>query len=131
MPKTIAFVTNQTSSDRLIHAAANIAKQNQTELIIVNILDSEYELDPRVVDEHFGQAKRYKATMRLLFSENKLFAMREVISGYDTHFIVTGMPGCHSSVLYDLWGSCGEKCFYTVEDTGKLIEVATKSRIAV
>jgi hypothetical protein len=125
MDKTIAFVTNQLRSDRIIYAARILADQTKTELVVVEILDSEYELDPKAVDYLFTSSKKVKATMRMIFTDDKEGAMREIISRFDSKCILTGMPSANDSVLYPLWKSFPEKGFYTMDDTGQLIEVAT------
>ena len=129
MPKTIAFATNQHQCDRLIRAAYQIACKTGSQLLIVGVSDSEYALDPQAADYLFTEAKKYKSTMRMLFTEDKTKSMREIISQPDSLNIVTGMPGCHNSVLYDLWRDFPDKDFYTVDSSGEVIEVATKESV--
>jgi hypothetical protein len=124
LEKTITFVTNQYSCDRLIHAAKVVADETNTDLVIVGVLDSEYELDPQVIDYLFGLSKKHKATMRLLFSEDKTNVMAEAISHFDCKNIVTGMPKDNKSVLYKLWKMFSTRNFYTVDESGEITEVA-------
>lgn len=124
MAKTIAFVTNQYSCDRLICAARKIADESATELIVVGILDSEYALDPQVIDYLFMLSKKNKATMRLLFSEDKQDLMVETISQYECRHVVTGMPNSADSVLYAIWKMFPHKKFHTVDVSGEIFEVA-------
>jgi len=125
--KTIAFVTNQYRCDRLIRAAHKISGETCSELLVVGVLDSEYTLDPEAVDYLFTETKRYKSTMRLLFTDDKIESMREITGQADSANIVTGMPHSHNSVLYDLWRDFPDKSFYTVDSGGEIAEVATKS----
>lgn len=124
MAKTITFVTNQYSCDRIIYSARVVADETATDLVVVGILDSEYKLDPEVVDYLFILSKKNKATMRLLFSEDKLDVMREVVGQYDCKNVVTGMPSSNESVLYTLWKQFPEKGFYAVDTSGEIVEVA-------
>lgn len=128
MSKTVTLVTNQYSCDRIINAARIVANQTNSELVVVGILDSEYEINPQVVDYLFKLSKENKATMRLIFSEDKVEIMREVTDAYDSTNIVTGMPSSHHSVLYTLWKDFPEKNFYTVDSGGEIIEVAGNQR---
>lgn len=129
MDKTIAFVTNQYSSDRIIDSARLIADQTQTELVVVQILDSEYKLDPQAVDYLFNSSKKNKATMRVIFTETKVKAMREIIALFDSRHILTGMPSSNDSVLYRLWKQFPEKNFYTIDPEGKVVDVANAVQI--
>ncbi len=124
MPMTLAFVTNQYSCDRIICAARTVADDTNTDLVVVGVLDSEYKLDPEVVDYLFNLSKKNKAMMRLLFSEDKTGVMTEAISQYDSRNIVTGMPNSSSSVLYKIWKMFPAKKFFTVDSSGELVEVA-------
>jgi K+-sensing histidine kinase KdpD len=124
LPKTLAFVTNQYSCDRIIRAARTVADETGTDLVVVGVLDSEYTLDPEVVDYLFSLSKKNKAVMRLLFSEDKTGVMTEAIVQYDSRNIVTGMPHSNDSVLYKIWKMFPAKQFFTVELSGELIEVA-------
>jgi len=124
LEKTITFVTNQYSCDRIIHAAKVVADETGTDLVIVGVLDSEYELDPEVIDYLFKLSKKNKATMRLLFSEDKTNVMAEAISSLDCKNIVTGMPKNNKSVLYKLWKMFSTRNFYTVDEAGEITEVA-------
>ena len=126
MPKTIAFVTNQHQCDRLIHAAYKVAIDTQSELLVVGVLDSEYELDPQAVDYLFMESKKYNSSMRLLFTDDKTERMREVIERCDCEYLVTGMPHSHNSVQYELWREFPNKSLYTVDNCGEITEVATK-----
>ena len=126
MSKTIAFVTNQHRCDRLISAAYKLSDKTGSELMVVGVLDCEYVLDPKAVDYLFMKSKEYKATMRLLFTDDKIDAMREITAQFDAQRIITGMPQSHSSVVYDLWREFSDKSFYTVDSGGELVEVATK-----
>lgn len=128
MAKTVAFVTNQYSCDRIIQSAKVVADETNTDLIVVGVLDNEYELDPAVVDYLFVLSKKNKATMRLLFSEDKTAVMTEAISQPDCVNVMTGMPNSHESVLYQIWNMFPAKNFYTVDTTGEIIEVASKSK---
>ena len=125
MAKTLVFVTNQFSCDRIIFAANIVAEKTKTELNIVEILDSEYDLNPQAIDYLFMLAKKVNATMRLISAQNKLNLMKKTISASDVHHIVTGMPNSHQSVLYDLWKQFPGKVFYVVDHTGELIDVAS------
>lgn len=126
MAKTVTFVTNQYSCDRIIYSARVVADETKTDLVVVGVLDSEYELDPEVVDYLFVLSKKNKATMRLLFSEDKTSVMAEAISQNDCKNVVTGMPNCSDSVLYKLWKMFPAKNFYSVDTTGEIVEVAAK-----
>jgi len=125
MAKTLVFVTNQFSCDRIIYAASIVAEKTKTELHIVEILDSEYDLNPQAIDYLFMQAKKVNATMRLISAPDKLDLMKKTIFPPDVHHIVTGMPNSHQSVLYDLWKQFSGKAFYVVDATGELIDVAS------
>jgi len=127
MAKTIVFVTNQFSCDRLIHAARTVAEEVKNELHVVQILDSEYDLDPQAIDYLFMQAKKAGATMRLISAEDKLALMHKIISERSVQCVVTGMPNSHNSVLYDLWKEYPQKRFRVVDTTGELTEVASNS----
>ncbi len=124
MTKTVTFVTNQYQCDRIICAARTIADKRQSELVVVGVLDSEYELNPQVIDYLFNLSKQNRATMRLIFTELKLEALRDTIRQHDCQYVVTGMPSSNSSVLYSLWKDFPNKHFYTVDTTGEVIEVA-------
>ena len=126
MPKTLAFVTNQYSCDRIIRAARTVADETETDLVVVGVLDSEYTLDPEVVDYLFSLSKKSKAVMRLLFSEDKTGVMTEAIAQYESTNIVTGMPRSNDSVLYKIWKMFPAKQFFTVDISGELVEVAKK-----
>lgn len=126
MAKTVTFVTNQYSCDRIIYSAKVIADETKTDLIVVGVLDNEYELDPEVVDYLFVLSKKNKATMRLLFSDDKTSVMTEAISLPECTNVVTGMPSNSESVLYKIWNMFPAKNFYTVDTTGEIIEVASK-----
>ncbi len=126
MPKTLAFVTNQYSCDRIIRAARTVADETGTDLVVVGVLDSEYTLDPEVVDYLFSLSKKNKAVMRLLFSEDKTGVMTEAIAQYESANIVTGMPNSNDSVLYKIWKMFPAKQFFTVDISGELVEVAKK-----
>lgn len=129
MDKTIAFVTNQFSCDRIIFAARELADRTQTELVVVEILDSEYELDPKAVDYLFTASKKMNATMRMMFTDDKIRAMREIIAQFDNKYVLTGMPSSNESILYSLWRSFPEKGFHTVDEVGQLVEVARFSLV--
>ncbi len=131
MPKTLAFVTNQYSSDRIICAARAVADDTNTDLVVVGVLDSEYKLDPEVVDYLFNLSKKNRAMMRLLFSEDKTGVMTEAIAQYNSQNIVTGMPNSNDSILYKIWKMFPAKKFYTVDATGDLIEVAASKLISL
>lgn len=126
MAKTLAFVTNQYSCDRIIYSARVVADETNTDLIVVGILDSEYELDPEVIDYLFVLSKKNKATMRLLFTEDKTGVMAEAISQNECKNVVSGMPNSSDSVLYKLWKMFPAKDFYVVDATGEIVEVAAK-----
>ena len=126
MVKTIVFVTNQFSCDRLIHAARIVAEDTKTELNIIEILDSEYDLDPKAIDYLFMLAKQVNATMRLVSGDDKIGLMKNTIAQRDVSCIVTGMPSSHNSVLYDLWKEFPGKQFHTVDSNGQLVAVASK-----
>lgn len=126
MSKTVTFVTNQYSCDRIIYSARVVADETDTDLVVVGILDSEYELNPEVIDYLFVLSKKNKATMRLLFSEDKTGVMAEAISQHDCKNVVTGMPNSSESVLYKLWNMFPAKNFYTVDSSGEIVEVAAK-----
>lgn len=128
LAKTITFVTNQYSCDRIINSAKVIADETNTDLIVVGVLDSEYELDPEIIDYLFMLSKKNKATMRLFFSEDKTGVMTEAISQYGCKNVVTGMPSNSESVLYKLWKLFPGKSFYTADESGEIVEVA-KNRI--
>lgn len=124
MSKTVTFVTNQYSCDRIIYSARVVADQTKTDLVVVGILDSEYEINPEVVDYLFVLSKKNQATMRLVFSENKMGVMRDIIGAYDHSNIVTGMPSNNQSVLYRMWKDFPDKKFFTVDTSGELVQVA-------
>lgn len=124
MAKTVTFITNQYSCDRIIYSARVVADETATELVVVGIMDSEYELNPEVVDYLFILSKKNQATMRLIFSEDKTGVMRDIIMDYDSRCIVTGMPSSNRSVLYAMWKEFPDKQFYTVDPSGELVEVA-------
>lgn len=124
MMKTVAFVTNQYSCDRIIAAAKEVADTTSSELVVVGIMDNQYELDAKAVDYLFTRSKEKGATMRLIFREDTMETMEEVISLYDSRYIVSGMPSSNKSVLYELWRGFPEKDFYTVDPNGKIVEVA-------
>lgn len=125
MQKTVTFVTNQYSSDRIIYSARVVADETNSELVVVGVLDSEYELNPQVVDYLFVLAKKNNATMRLVFSDDKLGAMREMIGTFECQHVVTGMPSSNQSVLYSLWKDYPGKQFYVVDAEGEIVEVAS------
>lgn len=127
MDKTIAFVTNQYSCDRIIYAAREVAGRTKTELVVVEIMDSEYPLNPTAVDYLFQASKRNKATMRILFTEDKASSMKETISQYDYRYVITGMPDSCDSILYELWKRFPEKEFFAVDLNGQIVEVASIS----
>lgn len=128
MANTVAFVTNQYSCDRIIYSARVVADETKTDLVVVGVMDSEYELNPEVVDYLFILSKKTQATMRLIFSEDKTAVMRELIAAYDCQHVVTGMPSNNQSVLYSLWKDFPDKQFYTVDNSGELVEVASSIR---
>jgi len=125
MATTIVFVTNQFCCDRIIRAASVAAQKTKTELNIVQILDSEYDLDPKAIDYLFMMAKSVNATMRLVSAQDKLDLMHKVIASPDVSNIVTGMPSSHQSVLYDLWKQYPHKAFHVVTLEGELVDVAS------
>ena len=129
MQKTLAFVTNQYSCDRIICAAKTVADRTKTDLVVVGVLDSEYKLDPEVVDYLFNLCKKNKAMMRLLFSEDKTGVMTEAITQYESLNIVTGMPDSNGSVLYRIWKMFPAKKFFTVDASGEVIEVAATKAV--
>ena len=124
MAKAIVFVTNQFSCGRLIYAAQLVAEKSKTELNIVQILDCEYDLDPKAIDYLFMLAKKANATMRLVSAGDKTSLMRSIIDGHDVRNVITGMPDSHQSVLYELWKAFPEKNFHVVDATGELVDVA-------
>ena len=125
MTKTVVFVTNQFRCDRLIHAAYTVAQDAKNELHVVQILDSEYDLDPEAIDHLFKQAKKVSAIMRLISAQDKLALMHKIIDEQDVQCVVTGMPNSHQSVLYDLWKEFPEKSFHVVDETGEITQVAS------
>jgi len=125
MAKTVTFVTNQYCCDRIIYAARMVAEQTKTELNVIEVLDSKYELNPEAIDYLFRLSKSNKATMRVVISDDMLKVMRETVAQYDSKNIVTGMPSSHASVLYDLWKEFPDKRFYTVDSAGAIIGVAS------
>lgn len=127
MLETIAFVTNQFSGDRIISAAKQVADQTNTNLVVVGIMDNEYDLDPKAVDYLFSRSRDHGATMRLIFKEDSLETMMELTGQYTCQNIVTGMPSTNQSVIYQLWLTYPEKDFYTVDTNGILVEVDKKS----
>ena len=129
MAKTVILVTNQRSCDRIIYAAREVADATQTELNIIEVLDSEYPLNPEAIDYLFMLAKQNNAIMRIVMAEDKLAVIRDTIADYDVTHVITGMPSSNKSVLYDLWKEFPEKQFHVVDQTGEVIEVA-KSQFA-
>lgn len=125
MGKTVVFVTNQCSCDRIIYAARIVSEETKTELNIIEVLDSEYELNPQAIDYLYAQAKQAGATMRIVFADDKLAVLRDTIAQYDCTNVVTGMPSSNKSVLYDLWKEFPEKCFHAVDQSGELVDVAS------
>ena len=125
MARTMVFVTNQFCCDRLIFAAQKVAGRSETQLDIVQILDREYDLDPKAIDYLFMLAKKANATMRLVSAQDKLALMKSVIDDTDVNFVVTGMPNSHKSILYDLWKHFPAKSFHVVDETGEIIDVAS------
>ena len=122
--KTVAFVTNQYQCDRIIRAAKEVADGNFSEPVVVGILDAEYEIDPQVVDYLFRLSKENKAAMRLVFTEDKLTVMRDILGEEDCRYAVTGMPADTQSVLYDLWKDFSDIEFYTVDTVGEVIRAS-------
>lgn len=129
MAKTVTLVTNQFSCDRIIRAARTVADQTQTELLVVNIQDAEYELNPKAIDYLFGLSKNNNATMHLTFTKDRLGVIFDTIGRYDCSNVVTGMPSSNDSILYSLWKKHPNKSFYTVDTTGELIEVASNATV--
>jgi len=129
MANTVTFVTNQYQCDRIICAARTVADMTSSQLVVIEILDAEYELNPQAVDYLFGLSRQNKADMRIMFSDDKLRDMRNAIREDESRHIVTGMPNSNHSVLYDLWKEFPDKIFYTVDTTGEIIEVASNSMI--
>jgi len=127
MAKTVTLVTNQYRCDRIICAARLVADETDTELTVVGVLGSEYELNPQAIDYLFNLSKQNKATMRLFFSDDKKGAIHNIISQHDCRNVVTGMPSSNQSVLYELWKRYPGKTFYAVDTTGELVEVASSS----
>ena len=125
MEKTIVFVTNQFCCDRIICAAQVVAQKTNTELNIVQILDSEYDLDPKAIDHLFMTAKKVGATMRLVSSPDKLDLMHKTVAAPDVQNVVTGMPSSNKSVLYGLWKRFPNKNFHAVDSTGEIVDVAS------
>lgn len=125
MSKTVTFVTNQYSCDRIIYSARVVADETKTDLVVVGILDSEYALNPEVIDYLFILSKKNQATMKLIFSEDKTSVMRDMIGAFDCQNVVTGMPSSNESVLYTMWKDFPQKSFYTVDTSGELVEVAS------
>ena len=123
MMKTVAFVTNQYSCERIIKAAKEVADNNQSELVVVAIQDYQYEMNPQAVDFLFSKSKEYGASMRLIFNNDVPAVMREVINQYECRYIVTGMPSTNNSVIYGLWKEYSNKSFYTIDLDGKVVEV--------
>ncbi|MCL2057031.1 MAG: hypothetical protein FWH02_07445 [Oscillospiraceae bacterium] len=124
MDRTIAFVTNQFASDRIILAAKELADQTRTGLDVVEILDLEYELDPAAVEYLHTLSRKNKAIMKIMFTEDKIGSMREIISHKDSKCILTGLPATNDSVLYTLWKDYPNKMFYTVDHDGRISAVA-------
>jgi len=128
MAKTVTFVTNQYCCDRIICAARAVADETKTELNVVEILDSKYELNPEAIDYLFKLSKSNNAIMRIVISDDKLGVMRETAAQYDCKNIVTGMPSSHTSVLYDLGKEFPEKAYHAVDYTGEIVEVDSSTR---
>lgn len=126
MASTLTFVTNQYSCDRIIYSSRKVADETKTDLVVVGIMDSEYELNPQVVDYLFVLSKNNKATMRLIFSEDKIQTMKELIDTHDCKHVVTGMPSNNQSVLYSMWKEFPKKKFHTVDPSGEIVEVASQ-----
>jgi len=124
MPKTVTLVTNQYQCDRIITAARRIADETGTELLVSGVLDSKYELNPQAIEYLFNLSKQNGATMRLVFAEDKISLLCDLVGQSDHHYVVTGMPSSNQSVLYDLWKKFPNKSFYAVEPSGELTEVA-------
>jgi len=127
MAKTITFVTNQYRCDRIICAGRSVADATNTELTVVGVLDSEYELNPQAIDYLFNLSKQNKAVMRLVFSEDKMSVLSDIVGKHDSQYIITGMPSSNQSVLYGLWKENKNKSFYVVDTTGELVEVAKET----
>ena len=125
MSKTVTFVTSQYSCDRIICSARTVADETGTDLVVVGVLDSEYALNPEAIDYLFVQSKKNKATMRLMFAEDKFAVMCDAVGQYDCQNVVTGMPSSNQSVLYQLWKKYPQKNFFTVDTTGEVVEVAS------
>lgn len=130
MINTVAFVTDQYSSERIITAARIIADKFDTGLDVVGIMSNEYEIDPEAIDHLFNRSKENDASMRLIFREDKTEVMKEVIGQYSTRYVVSGMPSSNKSVLYSVWNEFENREFFTVDAEGNIIEVATKSVLA-
>jgi len=128
MAKTVILVTNQYSCDRIIYAARIVADETQTELNIIEVLDSEYQLNPQAIDYLFMLAKQNDAIMRIVMAEDKLEVIRDTIAAYDVDHVVTGMPDSHQSILYALWKEFPQKQFHVVDQTGEIIDVAKSQR---
>lgn len=127
MKYTVAFVTSQYSGDRLIKAAKEVAVLKESELVIVSIMNNEYSIEPDVVDYLFKKSKEYGAVMKLIFREDTIDVMKEVISEYNCKYVVSGMPSRNNSVLYDLWREFIDKRFFTIDADGNTVEVANTS----
>lgn len=124
MKNTVAFVTNQYSCDRIIASAKEVAQINDSQLVVVGIMDNEYEINPEAVDYLFNTSKENHASMQLIFREDKLAVMHEVIGAYECGYVVSGMPSSNKSILYDLWKDFPDKKFYTIDSHGEITEVA-------
>ncbi|WRS26157.1 hypothetical protein U6B65_07265 [Oscillospiraceae bacterium MB08-C2-2] len=126
MEKTVVFITNQFSCDRIIQAAREVADQTETQLVILSFLDSEYDLNPQAIEYLYDRAKKSRASATFLFSPNRLEHMTKTVGQFDSVNIITGMPGGSESVLYKLWEQFPEKSFFIVDAEGCLTPVSTQ-----
>lgn len=127
LPSTLVLVTDQFACERIIKSARVVADLNNTELLVLSVMQARATANPAALEHLFGVAKEYGATMTVAFSDDPYQAIVEAIAQYRVINAVTGVPNGADSMLVKLWKTQKNTNFFTVTHEGELCEVLDRA----
>lgn len=127
VPSTLVLVTDQFACERIIKSARVVADLNQTELLVLSVMQAKETANPAALEHLFGVAKEYGAAMTVAFSDDPYLAIVEAIAQHRVINAVTGVPNGANSMLVKLWKTQKNVNFFTVTHEGELYEVLDRA----
>lgn len=92
--KVLVCVTDQYSCERLIKRGAEIAKENQMELQVLNVSkpSSGIEVDGKALEFLYKKAKNCGAEVVFYFNDEPVLIIAGHVKKYNVCNVITGMP---------------------------------------